>query len=192
MPETSAGPCAVSRERVCIGIVVGAQGIRGAVRIKSFTAAPENVAAYGPVEDEAGARQFDLRVVGMARGAVVAMVAGVADRNAAERLTGMKLFVKRAALPPPEEEEYYHADLLGLEVVLADGTKVGRVRAIHDFGAGDSIEIAREEGGVVMAPFTRSVVPVVDLAGGRLVLDPPPGLLEPGEPEGAREAETEG
>jgi len=182
----------VGVERVCVGVVAGAQGIRGAVRIKSFTAQPENVAAYGPVEDEAGTRRLELRVVGMAKGTVVAMVEGIADRNAAERLKGVKLFVPREKLPPPEEEEYYHADLIGLEVVLTDGVKFGTVHAIHDFGAGDSVEITRVEGGTIMVPFTRLVVPVVDLAGGRLVLDPPAGLLEAPEPESEPGPEAEG
>ena len=90
----------------------------------------------------------------------------------------MRLYLPRAALPPPGDEEYYHADLIGLEAALGDGTPLGRVRAIHDFGAGDTLEIERPAGPPAMVPFTRAIVPVVDLAAGRLVLDPPPGLID--------------
>jgi 16S rRNA processing protein RimM len=95
-------------------------------------------------------------------------------------------------LPPPADEEYYHADLIGLEALLADGTRLGQVRAVHDFGAGDTLEIVRLAGPPAMVPFTRAIVPIVDLAAGRLVVDPPPGLLEPAPkepspPKGARE-----
>ena len=164
--------------RVCVGVIVGAQGVRGAVRVKPFTAEPDGVAAYGPVEDEAGARRFELRLVGRAKGVVIAALPGVADRDAAEALRGVRLYVSRARLPAPEEEEWYHADLLGLRAVLADGTVLGRVQAIHDFGAGDSIEIEREGAPPLLVPFTRAAVPVVDLAAGKLVVAPPEGLLE--------------
>jgi 16S rRNA processing protein RimM len=164
--------------RLCVGIITGAQGVRGAVRIKSFTAVPEDVAAYGPVADEAGQREFVVRPVGRAKGVVIATIAGVADRDAAERLKGMRLYVARDKLPAPGEEEYYHADLIGLAAVLRDGTPLGRVRAVHEYGAGDSLEVVRESGATVMVPFTRAAVPEVDLAAGRLVIEPLDGLLD--------------
>jgi len=164
--------------RICVGVITGAQGVRGAVRIKSFTAAPEDVAAYGPVADEAGERSFDLRAVGRAKGVVIATIAGIADRDAAERLKGVRLYVARAKLPAPGEEEYYHADLIGLAAVLKDGTVLGRVRAVHEYGAGDSIEVLRDDGGTVLVPFTRAAVPEIDLAAGLVVIDPPDGLLD--------------
>ena len=169
----------VQQKRVCLGVVTGAHGVRGALRIKSFTADPADVASYGPVEDESGERRLDLRLVGSAKGVLIARLDGVDDRDRAEGLRGLRLYLPRAALPPPGDDEYYHADLIGLAAALADGTPVGRVRAVHDFGAGDTLEIDRPEGPPLMVPFTRAVVPVVDLAAGRLVLDPPPGLLEP-------------
>src|SRR5215207_10652545 len=171
--------------RVCVGVVTGAHGVRGAVRVKSFTAEPEGVAGYGPVEDERGERRLTLRLVGSAKGVMIAQIAGVEDRNAAEALRGLRLYLAREALPPPGEEEYYHADLIGLAAALADGTPVGTVRAVHDFGAGDTLEIERAEGQPVMVPFTRAVVPVVDLESGRIVVDSPPGLLYPVEDERA-------
>ena len=109
---------------------------------------------------------------------MIARLAGVDDRNRAEALRGLRLYLPRAALPPPEAEEYYHADLIGLDAVLADGTPVGQVRAVHDFGAGDTLEIARAGAPPAMVPFTRAVVPMVDIDRGRLVIDPPPGLLD--------------
>jgi len=169
-------------QRVCVGVITGPQGVHGAVRIKSFTDVPENIAGYGPLEDEAGTRRFTLCVVGMGKGVLIAQLAGVGDRDHAEALRGLRLYVRRSALPETEAEEYYHADLIGLEAVLRDGTSVGRVQAIYDFGAGDTLELARPGGSPVLVPFTRAVVPTVELDAGRLVLDPPPGLLSDGEP----------
>src|SRR6266571_4687660 len=125
---------APAAKRVCVGIVTGAHGVRGAMRIKSFTAEPADVVRYGPLEDESGQKQFKLHFVGTAKGVVLAKVAGVVDRDQAEALRGLRLYLSRAALPPPGKEEYYHTDLIGLEAVLGDGTFVGRVHAVHDFG----------------------------------------------------------
>jgi 16S rRNA processing protein RimM len=167
-------------KRICLGVVTGAHGVQGAVRIKSFTAVPEDVARYGPLTDEGGVRRFELHLVGTAKGVVIAHLSDVADRNQAEGLRGLRLYLPRSALPQTAAEEYYHADLIGLEAVLGDGTPVGRVRAVYDFGAGDTLELTRPGGPPVMVPFTRAVVPNIELAAGRLVLDPPPGLLDGG------------
>ena len=169
-------------QRVCVGVITGPQGVHGAVRIKSFTEVPEHVAGYGPVEDESGRRRFELWLVGAGKGVVIARVSGVDDRDQAEMLRGLRLYLPRSALPQPEADEYYHADLIGLEAVLGDGTRVGRVRAIYDFGAGDTLELARDGAPPLLVPFTRAVVPIVAPAEGRLVLDPPPGLLGDDEP----------
>ncbi len=173
-------------ERVLMGVVTGAHGVHGAVRIKSFAASPESIAAYGPLEDAHGERRFELQLTGAVKGVLLARIAGITDRNAAERLKGTELYLPRAALPQPGEEEYYHADLLGLAVVLRDGTPLGRVRAVHDYGAGDSLEVTRPDGGTVLVPFTSAAVPEVDLAGGRLVVDPPAGLLDKAPAEDER------
>jgi 16S rRNA processing protein RimM len=170
-----------AEKHICVGVVTGAHGVTGAVRIKSFTAMPEDIAAYGPLRDEAGGGSFDLRIVGAAKGVLIARIGGVADRNRAEALRGLRLYLPRAALPPPAPDEYYHADLIGLEAVLRDGTVLGRVRAVHDFGAGDTLEVMRPGAPPAMVPFTRAVVPVVDCNGGRLVVEPPEGLLEVAE-----------
>jgi 16S rRNA processing protein RimM len=163
---------------VLMGVITGAHGVKGEVRVKSFTAEPAAIAAYGPLEDERGERRLALELAGTVRGMLIARIAGVADRNAAERLKGTRLFLPRAALPRPGAEEYYHADLIGLAAVLKDGSALGRVRAVHAYGAGDSLEIERADGKTVLVPFTDAAVPEIDIAGGRLVVDPPDGLFE--------------
>ncbi len=167
--------------RVCMGVVGAPHGVRGAVRIKSFTDVPEAIANYGALEDEGGERRFTLRVTGAAKGdgMVIATLSGVADRDRAEALRGLRLYAPRAVLPATAEDEFYHADLVGLAARLADGSALGTIIAVHDFGAGDVIEIARDAGQPVLVPFTRAAVPVVDLAGGRVVIDPPDGLFDP-------------
>lgn len=179
-------------QRVLMGIITGAHGVRGEVRVKSFTAEPQAIARYGRLEDERGERRFALELTGALKGVLIARLDGVTDRDAAERLRGTRLYLPRAALPQPGADEYYHADLVGLAVVLRDGAALGRVRAVYDFGAGDSLEVEKPDGGVVMVPFTEAAVPVVDIAGGRLVVDPPAGLLDnrPVEAELGEEEET--
>ncbi len=175
---------------VCLGVVTGPRGLQGEVRIRSFTADPADVARYGTLYDEAGGRSFRVRVTGRSKGQLVARIEGVEDRDAAEALKGARLHVRREALPETGEGEYYHADLIGLRAELAPGAAggpLGTVRAVYDFGAGPVLEIAGGGCGVVMVPFTRAIVPEVDVAGGRVVIDPPPGLLDAPEegPEGA-------
>lgn len=172
---------AAAEERVLVGVVAGAHGVRGQVRIHSFTAAPADVAAYGPLFDETTTRRLQLTVTGATKDGVIARIRGVADRDAASALRGLRLYVPRSALPPTAADEFYHADLIGLAVELADGTGIGRVVAVQNYGAGDVLEIApSEDGRTFDLPFTRLTVPVVDLAGRRLVVEPPAGLL--GEP----------
>ena len=162
-----------AERRVCLAAVAGAQGVRGLVRLKTFTERPEDALAYGDLRDEAGGRVFRMTAKGRAKDLLVAAIEGVADRDTAAALRGTRLYVDRAALPPTEEEEFYHADLLGLEVVDTEGQTLGRVRAIYDFGAGDVIEVQGDGGRTAVIPFTRQAVPEVDLAAGRLVADPP-------------------
>ena len=174
-----------SEPKICVGVVVGAHGIKGAVRIKPFTERPEAVAAYGPVSDEAGLRRFEVTVLGQARGVVTAQLSGVADRTVAEALKGLRLYVPRAALPAAEEEEFYHADLIGLLAQRRDGSVAGRVAAVFDHGAGTYLEIAGAGARALILPFTREAVPVVDLAAGRLVIDPPEDVGAEDEERGA-------
>jgi 16S rRNA processing protein RimM len=180
-----------SSKKLCVGVVTGPHGIRGAVRLKSFTADPADIGAYGPLSDEAGLRRFTVRVTGAVKGAIIAELSGVGDRNAAEGLKGLQLFVDRDQLPPAEEEEFYHADLIGLRAELVDGKPLGTVSALHDFGAGQSLEITTGGRETIMVPFTRAAVPVIELAGGRLVIDPPAGLFEKPEPPASRDAQVQ-
>jgi len=163
-----------------MGVVGAPHGVRGAVRIKSFTDAPEAIANYGALEDERAERRFTLRIVGTAKGdgMVIAALSGIADRDQAEAVKGVRLYAPRAVLPATAEDEFYHADLVGLAAMLDDDTKLGTVIAVHDFGAGDVIEIAPSVGQPVLVPFTHTAVPVVDIAGGRVVIDPPEGLFD--------------
>lgn len=176
-------------EQVCLGVVAAAHGVRGQVKVRSFTAEPAAIAAYGPLSDATGSRRFTAKVHGAAKeGVVVCSLTGVTDRNAAEALKGVRLFVPRSALPALAAEEYYHADLVGLAVETVAGTAFGAVKAVLDFGAGDVLEITPVTGGdTVMVPFTKAAVPVVDLPGGRLVIDPVAAL----PPEGGPDEETE-
>lgn len=160
-------------DRVCVGVVVGAHGIRGGLRVKPFTEDPAAIAAYGPVEDETGERRFRLKVQGHAKGVVTVTAQGVADRNAAEALKGTRLYVARHRLPAPEEDEFYYSDLIGLAAEAEDGTPLGTVKGVFDFGAGDVFELALPDGRSEMLPFTQAVVPVVDVKAGRLVVVPP-------------------
>lgn len=173
-----------------MGEVVGAHGVKGLVRVRSFTAEPEAIAAYGALRDERG-RRLVLEAIGRAKGAVLVRIEGVVDRTQAEALKGTRLYVDRAALPAIEEAEtYYHADLIGLRAETAEGRALGRVTAVHDFGAGDVLEIeqapaaGRGPGESLMVPFTRETVPQVDLPAGRVVVLPP-SAAEEGETEGA-------
>ena len=166
-----------TQDRVCLGVIVGARGLKGDLRIKSFAQVPEDITAYGPLEDEAGDRRLELRVTGQSKGVLIARADGVNDRTAADKLKGQRLYVGRDRLPPPDEDEYYHSDLIGLAAEAPQGN-LGTVRQVFDFGAGDVLEIAGGDFGNVMVPFTRNFVPVVDLAAGRIVIDPPEGLLD--------------
>ena len=171
---------AADSKRICVARIGAAHGIRGEMRLWPFTADPLAVAAYGPLESADGVR-FEIESLRPGKGFLVVRLKGIADRSAAERLNNAELFVPRERLPEPDADgEYYHADLIGLAAVDAGGTALGTVVAVQNFGAGDLIEIQPPGGGeTVLLPFTATVVPVVDIAGGRLVVHAPEGLLDP-------------
>lgn len=160
-------------ERICVGVLTGAHGVRGLVRLKSFTERPEDIISYGPLTDASGQRCFEVSLNGRARDALLARIAGVNDRDQAEALRGTRFYVARAALPEPAADEFYHADLIGLRAEATDGTLLGRVSAVHTFGGGDVLEIAPKTGETILVPFTRQAVPAVELQAGRLVVDLP-------------------
>lgn len=165
--------------RVCLGQIGAAHGVRGEVRLRSFTAQPPAIASYGPLETEDG-RVFEIEELRPAKDHFVARFAGVRDRTAAERLANLKLYVPRERLPEPRQsDEFYHADLIGLAAVDGTGRQLGTVVALHNFGAGDLVEVQRPgHRSTVILPFTEAAVPIVDIAGGRIVIDPPEGLLK--------------
>jgi 16S rRNA processing protein RimM len=144
------------------------------VKLKSFTGDPMALTEYGPLESEDRSRSFEIEAVRPAKGHLVARLRGVGDRNAAERLANVRLFVPRSRLPPPAPNEFYHADLIGLVAVTVDGVEIGSVVAVHDFGAGDILEVKPQAGGrTLLLPFTDAFVPSLDIAGRRIVVAPP-------------------
>jgi 16S rRNA processing protein RimM len=163
--------------------VIGApHGIRGELRVKTFTGDPLALGDYGPLFAEDG-RQFDIADIRPAKNVVVVRFRQVANRDAAEALNGVALFVDRSQLPEDlEEDEFYHADLIGLAVRDAAGAMLGRITAFHDFGGGDIMEIERSDGGTVLVPFTKDAVPKIDLKGGAVTVDSEAaGLLDSGD-----------
>ena len=158
---------------ICVARIGAAQGVRGAVKLWTFTEDPLAVQTYGPLITKDGSRQFEVATAREAKGHLVATLKGVATREEAERLNGIELYVARDKLPATDDDEYYHADLIGLAAVTAGDAPLGRVIAIHNFGAGDIIEIAPPHGPTLLLPFTNAVVPTVDLAAGRVVIELP-------------------
>jgi 16S rRNA processing protein RimM len=162
----------VSRD-VLLAAVIGAQGLKGAVKAKIFTADPQALARYGVLHDAKG-KSYEVTAFRATKpGEAVMSFKGIGDRLAAEALKGTELFVARAALPATDEDEFYHADLVGLEAFDSEGRLVGKVSAIHNFGAGDVIAITRSDGNEVLLAFTRETVPQIDVAGGRITIAVP-------------------
>jgi 16S rRNA processing protein RimM len=158
---------------ICVARIGAAHGVRGAVKLWTFTEDPLAIQRYGPLTTKDGARQIEVTHAREAKGHLVATLKGVATREDAELLNGIELYVAREQLPATAEDEYYHADLIGLAAVTTDGEPLGQVIAIHNFGAGDIIEIAPSHDATLLLPFTNAVVPTVDLAGGRVVIQLP-------------------
>lgn len=161
--------------RICVARIGAAHGVRGEVKLWSFTEDPAAVAHYGPLETQDGTRCFEIEALRAAKDHFVARIAGVSDRDAAEKLRNIELYIPRARLPKIEEADtFYHADLVGLDAVTPDGARVGTVHALHNFGAGDIIEIAPAEGGdPLMLPFNETTVPKIDVAARQVVVVPP-------------------
>lgn len=157
--------------RICVGAIAGAFGIHGEVRLKSFTTEAADIATYGPLSTEDGGRSFTVTLTRPVTGGVGARLSGIATREDAEALRGVTLWAPRAALPALPDDEFYHADLIGLEVLDTGGKLLGRVKAIYDHGAGDILEVTGAQ--ALLLPFTREIVPTVDLAAGRIIVDPP-------------------
>ena len=159
--------------QVCIARIGAAHGVRGAVKLWTFTEDPFAVKRYGPLSTKDGTRQFEIASAREAKGHLVTQLKGITTRDEAERLNGIELYVPREKLPATDEDEYYHADLIGLAAVTTADEPLGRVIAIHNFGAGDILEIAPHSGATMLLPFTNAVVPTVDIAGGRVLIELP-------------------
>jgi 16S rRNA processing protein RimM len=172
----------MTAQKICVARIGAAHGVHGAVRLWAFTEDPFAIKRYGPLSTKDGTRRFEIASAREAKGHLVATLKGVTTRDEAEHLNGLELYVAREKLPATNEGEYYHADLIGLAAVTEAGETIGRVVAIHNFGAGDIIEIAPPQGATMLLPFTNAVVPTVDVAGGRVVVTLP-GEIESDEPD---------
>ncbi len=163
---------------VCVGAIAGAYGVRGEVRLKSFTADAEAIVDYAPLTSEDGTHSFSITLTHVIKNGLAARLSGVSTKEDADALKGIKLYVPRDRLPEPDEDEYYYTDLVGLEVRDTGGTVLGRVKSVQNHGATDLLEIiAQGQENTVLLPFTHAVVPTVDMAGGRIIADPPEGLF---------------
>ena len=166
-------------EHVCVGAIAGAFGVRGEIRLKSFTANPQDIANYTPLFSEDGARSFSVIITRQINNGFSARISGVSTKEEADALRGTQLYADRSQLPSLPDDEFYHADLIGLNVLDTGGTELGRVKAVQNHGAGDLLEVQIKGGSsTVLMPFTRAAVPTVDLASGRIIADPPEGLFE--------------
>ena len=166
-------------DRVCVGAIAGAFGVRGEVRLKSFCAEAADIAAYGALTTEDGKRSFTVTLTRPVPEGFAARLTGIASKEEADALRGTRLYAPREALPSLPDDEFYHADLLGLTALDTGGRELGKIAAVLNHGAGDLLEL-RGPGlkGSVLVPFTRAIVPTVDLASGRVIIDPPEGLLD--------------
>jgi 16S rRNA processing protein RimM len=162
----------MATDRICVGAIAGAFGVKGEVRLKSFCAQPEAIAAYAPLWTEDGSRSFSVKLTRGSGAGLTARLSGVATKEEADALRGVELYADRDKLPNLPNDEFYYTDLIGLEVLDTQGTFLGRVRAVHNHGAGDILEILGP-GKSLLLPFTKAVVPTVDLTAGRIIADPP-------------------
>ncbi|MBS9715607.1 ribosome maturation factor RimM [Pseudohalocynthiibacter aestuariivivens] len=164
-------------DRICVGAIAGSYGVKGEVRLKSFCADPEAIADFDPLFSEDGTQRYSVTLTHVVKNGFSAKINGVSNKEQAEKLRGIRLFADRDQLPELPDDEFYHADLIGLTVLDTGGNVLGRVKNVQNYGAGDLLEI---EGSVlentVLLPFTKEIVPTVDLAGGRIIADPPEGI----------------
>ncbi|MDB5509300.1 MAG: rimM [Hyphomicrobiales bacterium] len=166
------------QDRLLVGVFGAPHGVRGEVRLKSYTADPMAIASYAGLTDESGQRRFKIVSARPVKDdLLVVRVEGIGDRTAAEKLTNVAIAMARDALPPADEEEFYHADLIGLRAETQEGERIGIIANVLNYGAGDILEIRPDAGEALLLPFTKAVVPVVDLNGGRVVVAPPVEVL---------------
>lgn len=155
-----------------MGVFSAPHGVRGQIKLRSYTEIPEDICAYGPLQDKQG-RTYAISIAGEAGDMLIVSVQGINDRNAADSLKNIKLFLPRSKLPKLRKGEYYHEDLSGIEVFTADDKPFGRILSVHDFGAGTLVNIALAQGGEEYMPFNKQTFPNVDIDAGRAIIDPP-------------------
>ncbi len=169
----------MTEDRVCVGAIGGAYGVKGEVRLKSYCANPEDIAIYAPLTSEDGSRSFEVTISRQISNGLAARLSGVDTKEQGDALRGLRLYALRSQLPATDEDEFYYADLIGLTVLDTGGTALGTIKAVQNHGASDLLEIfGPGMKTTVLLPFTKEVVPTVDIAGGRVIADPPEGLFE--------------
>jgi 16S rRNA processing protein RimM len=164
-----------SDRKICVGVITGTHGVRGLVRLRSFTEEPEAIASYGALTNEKGDRQFFVELRNTAKDHFVAAITGVTTKEDADALRGTELYVDRSLLPKPQKHEYYEADLVGLAAQDKKGAGCGKILAVHNHGAGTFLEIGTAREDSFMLPFTDAFVPKVDVKAGHVVIEPPEG-----------------
>lgn len=168
----------MTEDLICVGVISGSYGVVGEARVKSFCADPYDIETYNPLKSEDGARQFTLALIRPMKNGFVARIAEVETKEQADALKGTQLFARRDQLPSLPDDEYYYSDLTGLSVFDTGGAELGRVKSVQNHGAGDLLEVQLpESSATVLIPFTQAIVPTVDLGQGRIVADPPEGLI---------------
>lgn len=166
------------QDLICVGAIAGAYGVRGEVRVKSYCAAPEDIETYRPLYTEDGSRTFNLALLHQVKNGFAARIAEITTKEEADEMRGLSLFAARDQLPSLPDDEFYHADLIGVEVYDTGGTLLGRVKTVQNHGADDLLELQlKGTSATTFLPFTKAAVPTVDLASGRIVADPPHGVL---------------
>ena len=165
-------------ELICVGAIAGAFGVKGEVRLKSFTNSPEAIADYAPLYTESGDIQYDVVITGETKNGLSARMSGIISKEEADSLKGTKLYAPRDSFPELREDEYYHADLIGLSVQNLDGSHIGKVKSVLNHGASDLLEInTKISKNTILVPFTRKIVPKVDIQNSLIIVDPPEGLF---------------
>ena len=166
-------------DHICVGAIMGAFGVRGEVRVKSFCAEPSDIASYGPVSTEDGATTYKITLTRPVKTGYAVKLSGVQTKEQADALNGTRLYAPRSALPNLPDDEFYHADLIGLTVLDTGGEVIGKISAVLNHGAGDLLEIrGKSLGKGALIPFTTEAVPTIDLTASRAIIDPPDGLLD--------------
>ncbi|MEO1109038.1 MAG: ribosome maturation factor RimM [Pseudomonadota bacterium] len=163
---------------ICVGTIAGSYGVRGEVRLKSYCAEPSDIESYSPLTNEAGKERYPLVLTRTIKNGFAARLGGVETKEEADDLKGLRLFARRDQLPSLPDDEFYHADLIGLEVFDTGGTLLGQVKSVQNHGAADLLELHGPGlKSTILLPFTLEAVPTVDLDKGRIVADPPAGLI---------------